>query len=358
MNYYGSSPFTFQIVALLESEAEKARSPCNNPPSFRKEFLIVFKHDLSCHIISDKIAYGDEMYINRLFEIIYILLENKTVTAGKLAEHFEVSARTIYRDVEMLSAAGIPVYMSKGKGGGISLLPGFVLSKTILTENEKTDILSSLKALSKVTPDDTNSALKKLSGLFGKANTEWVEVDFTSWNDPRSKAELFHTLKSAILDKHVMTFQYASGKGETLTRQVEPLKLCFKGQAWYLYGYCRTRQDFRFFKLRRIKNLSMTDEYFDRDCPPVVISETDDPGRKLTELTLRLSKEMAFRVYDEFEDFEQTEDGAFIVRQIMPHGDWLYQYISSFGEYCEVLEPQDIRAEVATRLKKTLENYI
>lgn len=89
------------------------------------------------------------MQINRLFEIVYILLDKKRVTSRELAERFEVSSRTIYRDIETLSAAGIPVYMSKGKGGGISLLPDFVLNKAVITDEEKEEILSSLKAVTR-----------------------------------------------------------------------------------------------------------------------------------------------------------------------------------------------------------------
>lgn len=298
------------------------------------------------------------MKINRLFEIIYILLEHERVTAGMLAERFEVSPRTIYRDVEILSSAGIPVYMSKGKGGGIALLPGFVLNKAMLTESEKTDVLSALKALSRVTPDDTDGALNKLGSLLGKTAAEWIEVDFTSWQNPKNEAELFRTLKSAILARRVVTFQYASGRGETRARQVEPMKLCFKGQAWYLSGFCRLRQDFRFYKLRRIKELTVTQDVFDRTCPETVLPEIPGQIGDMVALKLKLSGQMAFRVFDEFDAYEQTEDGGFIARVSMPPGDWVFSYITSFGEHCEVLEPPEVRAELAARLKKTLKNYI
>ena len=108
------------------------------------------------------------MQINRLFEIIYILLDKKIITSKQLAERFEVSQRTIYRDIETLSSAGIPVYMSKGKGGGISILPEFVLNKAILTDNDKMEILSSLKAVNSVnfSDEDTDTVIKKLNNLF------------------------------------------------------------------------------------------------------------------------------------------------------------------------------------------------
>ena len=296
------------------------------------------------------------MQLNRLFEIVYILLEEKTLTARKLAARFEVSIRTIYRDVEMLSGAGIPIYMSRGKGGGISLLPGFVLNKAVLTQEEKADVLSSLKALQAVDPSRTESALNKLSSLLGKADTDWIEVDFTSWYNPKKEAERFYALKNAILGKRIIVFSYTSGKGERLERRVEPYKLYFKGQAWYLYGYCLLRQDFRFFKLRRLRELTILDETFTPRVLPLM--DTGDFDEEMLTLELRISSEMAFRVYDEFDTFERLEDGSFTVSLNMPHKGWLYQYIASFGQYCEVLAPQYVREEIAKRLRLTLNNYL
>ena len=187
------------------------------------------------------------MQINRLFEIIYILLNKETVTSKELAERFEVSARTIYRDIDILSAAGIPIYTEKGRNGGISLLHDFVLNKTVLTQEERNDILSSLKAVSAVGADRTDTALKKLGAMFGGGADSWLEIDFSSWADYRKTAETFEIIKAAIINKQLIEFEYFSGSGERTEREAEPLKLCFKGGSWYLYAYCRFRNDFRFF---------------------------------------------------------------------------------------------------------------
>jgi len=297
------------------------------------------------------------MQIHRMLEIVYLLLSGKALTAGALAERFEVSARTIYRDVEALSAAGIPVYMSKGRGGGIALTPGFALGKALLTEGERADVLASLKALGGVAPGEADGALKKLGALFGSAGADWIEVDFSSWSDPNGVAEAFSLLKSAVLERRVVAFEYSSGRGETARRTVEPLKLCFKGQAWYLYGYCRDRQDTRLFKLSRMKRLARTEQAFQRDCPPRALEGNPLPQGEMVEVTLLLPREMAFRVYDEFERFELQEGGAFLVRASLPRGEGLFQYILSFGEFCEVLKPPEVRREIAERLKKTLARY-
>lgn len=298
------------------------------------------------------------MQINRLFEIVYILLDKKTITAKALAERFEVSSRTIYRDIEALSAAGIPVYMSKGKGGGISLLPDFVLNKAVITAEEKEDILSSLKAVNAVNLNKTDTALNKLSNLFGESNTDWIEVDFSAWANAQNETKTFNTMKSAIFGKRVVSFSYASAKGQQTSREVEPLKLGFKSGAWYLYGYCRARTDFRFFKLRRIRKLCVLEQNFQRKSPNQIFPEKNMFQEEYIKLKLKLSAEVAYRVYDEFDCYEQQEDGSFIAEINYPKGEWMVYYITTFGSQCEVLEPENVRNDVKAELQNTLKHYL
>ncbi|MEA5085141.1 MAG: YafY family protein [Lachnospiraceae bacterium] len=297
------------------------------------------------------------MQINRLFEIVYLLLNKESVTAGEIAKQFEVSRRTIYRDVELLSSAGIPIYMTKGKGGGIALLPDFVLNKAVLTENEKSDILSALNAMDSISLEKADTAVKKLSSLFGNADSDWVEVDFSGWTNAETEALTFAALKNAILQKVVVKFLYHSGKG-SLEREVEPLKLCFKGQGWYLYGYCRVRDDCRFFKLRRIKNLTVLTEEFKRQKPNKILDGGKVFQDDFVTITLKFSKEMAYRVYDEFLNCELLPDGSFKATLTMPRGEWVYHYLATFGEHCEILEPIDIRLQIKEKLQKTLSRYL
>jgi predicted DNA-binding transcriptional regulator YafY len=292
-----------------------------------------------------------------MLEIVTLLLGGKALTAGALAARFEVSVRTIYRDVEAISAAGIPVYMTKGRGGGIALTPGYALGKALLTEGERADVLASLKALGGVAPGESDGALKKLGALFGTAAADWIEVDFSAWSDPPGVAEAFSRIKSAILGRRVVRFQYSSGKGETALRTVEPLKLYFKGQAWYLYGFCRDRQDTRFFKLSRIRNLTEMEETFSRECPDTVPAAYPLSRGEAVEVALRLPAAQAFRVYDEFERPELLPDGSFLVRASLTRGEGLFHYILSFGEHAEVLEPPEVRSEITEKLKKILSRY-
>ena len=299
------------------------------------------------------------MQVNRLFEIIYILLDKKVVTAKELAERFEVSQRTIYRDIETLSTAGIPVYMSKGKGGGISILPEFVLNKAVLTEEEKLEILSSIKAVNAVSFNDSDieKVLKKINNILGENDTDWMEVDFSNWGNAEREKEIFNSLKSAILSKRIVSFDYMSGKGENIKREVYPLKLYFKGQSWYMYGYCKIRDDYRFFKLRRIKDLCISKETFNIKFLKNIMKKDNIYEGKFIILKMRISSKMAYRVYDEFENFQELQDGSFIVEIKYPKGQWIFNYIYSFGEECEVLEPEEIRKEVKDKIKKMLLNY-
>lgn len=298
------------------------------------------------------------MQINRLFEIIYVLINKETVTAKELAERFEVSQRTIYRDIDALSSAGIPVYMSKGRGGGISILDNFILNKTVLTEQEKADVLSAMRAVDAINFSSTDSALKKLSSLFGENNSDWIEVDFSKWYNSEKYSEVFDNIKLAILSKRVIGFTYSSGKGERTSREVEPLKLCFKGMAQYLYAYCTLRQDFRFFKISRMKDIVITDRHFDTVVTEPIFNKDNMFEEEYITLKLKISPNMAFRVYDEFDNYTVEPDGSFIIQTRFPLGDWLFPYIVSYGNACEVLEPLDVRETIKQELQKTINNYL
>lgn len=293
------------------------------------------------------------MQTSRLFRIVYILLEKKCVTAEEFAAYFEVSTRTIYRDVETLSASGIPIYMQKGKGGGISLLPDFVLNKTVLTQSEKDDIISSMQAMTHLTTGTAATALQKLGSMFGEQNTNWLEIDFSDWKNHGTEMQLFENLKTAVIHKKVVTFTYASNRQESLKRCVEPLKLCFKAQAWYLYAYCTLRQDYRFFKLKRISDLTIGDETFKRESPETVLTQNDTYyEQNLVTMHLQIAPEMAYRVYDEFDEYRMDENGFFNCELTMPEGDWLFSYLASYGDKCRILEPSDIRKKMLKKLKK------
>ena len=300
------------------------------------------------------------MQMNRQFEIIYILLGKKTVTAKELAEHFEVSQRTIYRDIDMLSLAGIPVYTEKGKGGGISLLPEFVLNKSILSEQEQNEILSALQGLSSVKTAETDQVLKKLSTVFNKNTVRWLDVDFSDWGYINGRA--FYDFKTAILEHRIAKFDYYSTFGEKTHRRIEPIQLWFKSKAWYIKGFCLMRQDIRLFKLSRVRNLSVTDEQFaERDLLAIPPNPAPESHQKPdVTLKLKIAPEMTYRVYDEFDESfaEKQLDGSFVVEVTWPEDDWVYGTILSYGEYIEVLEPEHIREIIKNKTLKAVKKYL
>jgi len=285
------------------------------------------------------------MQTSRLFEIIYILLEKKTVSAKTLAEHFGVSSRTIYRDLDVLSGAGIPIYTERGKRGGISILQNFVLNKSILNEQEQNEILYALQGLSNIKTDGTTQTLQKLSTIFNKSAADWMKVDYAGWTHEN---DFFNDFKTAIIENRVIEFNYYNTQGSKTFRRVEPLQVWFKSRAWYLKGFCLTKQGMRLYKLSRIKNLVVTDEkfiirddYFESDEG----DETDCPQIKFTKIKLRIAPERAFRVYDDFYEnmVEKQPDGSFIVIMDWVEDNWLYGFLLSYGRYVEVLEPENLR---------------
>lgn len=300
------------------------------------------------------------MQISRLFQIIYILLEKKSVTAGELAENFEVSTRTIYRDIDALSQAGIPIYASQGKGGGISLLDNFVLDKSLLSEKEQDKILTALQSLSAVQYPELDDVLLKLNSFFKKSNINWIEVDFSNWATDSKQKEVFSLLKDAILKHLVITFSYFNINGEKSNRKVEPFKLLFKDKAWYIQGYCLQKMAFRTFKVSRISDIRITgDPCIHRNSQELMTKSPGEVCNNQVTLTLKISSEGAYRVFDDFEEenITRNKDGSFTVIVSMPDGEWIYNYLFSFGTMLEVIAPQSIRKEISIRLDNMVNKY-
>jgi predicted DNA-binding transcriptional regulator YafY len=300
------------------------------------------------------------MQIGRLFQIIYILLEKKSVTAGELAEHFEVSVRTIYRDIDALSQAGIPIYASQGKGGGISLLDNFILDKSLLSEKEQDKILLALQSLSAVQYPELDDVLFKLSSLFRKSNINWIEVDFSNWGSDTKQKEVFSLLKDALLKQLAITFSYFNVCGEKSCRKVEPFKLLFKDKAWYLQGYCLQKMALRTFKISRMSDIHITEEpCIHQNSSELMAMLANEKVNEQVKLTLKISAEGAYRVYDDFaeENIIRNKDGSYTVIVSLPGGEWIYNYLFSFGTMLEVIEPQSVRKEISIRLDNMVNKY-
>lgn len=299
------------------------------------------------------IKEGELMQESRLFKIVYHLLDKGQATAPELAEALEVSVRTIYRDMDALSSAGIPIYAETGRNGGIHLMKDFVLDKAVLSKEEKQEILTALQSMN-LTKGNDSQTLQKLSAIFNLSSENWLEVDFSRWGNKKTDNEKFELLKSAIIHQKCVKITYASSYEEVSERIVEPLKLLYKSMSWYLKAYCKLKQDYRTFKLTRITSIEAQSVGFsDKEFPK---SEKDsEPTCK--KIVLRFPQEVAYRVLDEFDitQAEIQENGDVIVSAEMPEDAWLIGYLLTFGTQVDIIEPTYLKDILAEQAKKIYE---
>jgi len=294
---------------------------------------------------------------NRLFRILYYILEKEKVTANELAEKFEVSVRTIYRDIDSISSVGVPIFTTQGKGGGIKIDNEFILNKSLFDANEKEQIIAALQGLEKTDKAYKSELITKLSALFKIKNSNWIEIDFTSWGSNNTYQDLFNTLKIAIINKNIISFSYISSKAEKINRRVKPIRLLFKEQDWYLYAFCLLRNDFRYFKLSRIKDLEVLAINYEDNFENAVLKK-ELKYENIVNIKLKFDKSVAFRVYDEFKAIEEDEKGNLYVEIKIPNNYKLYNYIFSFGSNVEILEPKEIRNQFKNIIDELAKKYI
>ncbi len=294
----------------------------------------------------------------RLFEIIYLLLERGGATVKELSDKLEVSERTIRRDIDALSAAGIPVYASRGRNGGVRLMDNFVMSKSLLSPEEQDEILYALQALRATGVPADSKLLSRLSAVFKREAADWIVADFSEWGSQEIHKERFAIIRQAILECRAVSFKYYAQGGEISERIVEPVRLCFKGNSWYLQAWCLKRNAFRTFKLSRMEKLRLLDETFlPHDPPPPIDNSHGDVP--LMHLCVRFPQAAAFRVYDEFEHSAVTElpDGSILVTAEWPVGAWGVGYLLSFGSDAEVLWPPYVRRQLKLEAQKIFRLY-
>ena len=296
------------------------------------------------------------MQESRLFKIVYHLLDKGQATAPELAEKFEVSVRTIYRDIDALSGAGVPIYAEAGRNGGIHLMNDFVLDKTVLSEEEKQEILTALQSINSMNNIGNNQTLQKLSAIFNMSSENWLEVDFSRWGNNGTDNEKFELLKSAVIHQKCVKITYANSYGTISERIIKPLKMSYKSMSWYLKAYCTEKQDYRIFKLTRIINFEVLTEVFCKSPFP----ELDDTLEQCyNTIVLRFPKNMSYRVYDEFDKtmVSKKENGDLIVSAQMPEDEWLIGYLLSFGTQVDIIEPAYLKDIVAEQAQKIYEKY-
>ncbi len=304
---------------------------------------------------------SDDMQIDRLIQIVFLLLRHENITAKQLAKELCVSTRTIYRDINILSVAGIPITSQKGFGGGLSLLQGFSLDKSYFTQEEQNNIVQALQILKSSNYPDADKSLNKVAGLFShNLQSEWLEIDFSYWGSPEKERNNITALERAIINKYVITFTYFNAELTVTHQTVEPLKLVFKSHSWYLVAYSENKKDIRTFKMSRIRELQITNQLFDRELPkdfsitPVYKEEYNTPV-----FILHFSEKIAYKVYDEFQEkyIKKLDDGTLEVTFRYQLSDWTFLYLLSFGEYVEIIEPVEARNILKEKAKKIFSMY-
>ncbi|MCR5612351.1 YafY family protein [Treponema sp.] len=299
------------------------------------------------------------MQIDQLFEFVYILIDKKQVTAKEMSKRFGVSTRTIYRWIEALSVSGVPVYSMKGRSGGIAISENYALDKTVLSEEERLEIVSSLKAFESLS--GTKSAEEKLSRLV-KTDSDWLEVDFSPWSpEGQSVRQLFGTLRDSILKKKQITFDYFNTEGKAEHRTVYPWKLIYKGQAWYLRAWCTTKKAERFFKLSRMLNVKQTGRIANVTIKnaqskksPAVIKEPS-----LIKIKAKISSSKAFYLLDSFacSETKTNKDKSLTVTFTAPDAPWLVGTLVSFGKDLKIISPSGIKDKVLEMANDITELY-
>lgn len=300
------------------------------------------------------------MKIDRLIGILAILLQQEKVTAPFLAEKFEVSRRTINRDIESLCKAGVPLVTTQGQNGGIAIMDGYRIDRTLMTSSDMQAILAGLKSLDSVAGTNRYQQLMEKLSVGGSsmlpANNHIV-IDLASWYKT-TLAPKIELIQAAIERREVISFRYYAPKGES-KRRLEPYLLVFQWASWYVWGYCLHKSEYRLFKLNRIPELKMTGETFAaREVPEFQVKQQWRYPPEI-EVEALFDPETKWRLIEEFgiDSFEELADGKLLFRFAFMDKENIFSWISSFGNHVELLSPASLREEFLELTKEIIKKY-
>lgn len=301
------------------------------------------------------------MKVDRLVSIIMILLDKERIGAQELADIFEVSPRTIYRDIESINMAGIPVRSISGVGGGFEIMQNYKIDRKVFSTADLSVILMGLSSLSNmIRGDELVNALAKVKSFVPtdrakdidlKANQ--IHVDLSPWMGNSNIQPYLEIIKTALQESKLLNFEYADRFGNKTARTAEPYQLVLKKSHWYWQGYCNKRNDYRLFKLSRISKLQMQEETFTpRDYQKPILDFSEILETMQTKIKIRIHKSIMDRVleYCSYEDFSTDGNEQYIVSFPFIENDYYYNILISFGDKCECIEPLHIRTEMKRRI--------
>lgn len=304
---------------------------------------------------------GEQMKVDRLVSIIMILLDKKRIGAQELADMFEVSPRTIYRDIDAINMAGIPVRGASGVGGGFEIMQEYKVDKKVFSTADLSALLMGLTSLSNmIRGEELVHALAKVKSFIPADRAKDIElkvnqicIDLSPWTGNSSIQPYFEMIKEALQENRLLTFEYIAHHGNKGARTVEPYQLVLKNSHWYLQGYCHKRNDYRLFRLSRMSNLQMQEETFTaRDYQKPILDFAEFLETMQTKIKIRIHKSIMDRVLDycTYEDFFTDDDEYYLVNFPFIENEYHYDILLSFGNKCECLEPAHIRAEMRRRI--------
>ncbi len=289
------------------------------------------------------------MKIDRLIGILAVLLQKETVTAPYLAERFEVSRRTINRDIENLCKAGIPIVTRQGVNGGISIMEDYAINRSVFTNSEMQDILAGLRSLDSVNGTNRYGQLMEKLSVGSSdfvSGSQFMLIDLSSWYKD-SLAPKIELIRTAIENGRELTFCYFSAKGES-KRNVEPYYLIFRWSSWYVWGWCKGSGDFRLFKLNRMEGLQVSDTFFPKRqvSMPDLRNERIFPGG--IKVKALFDADCKWRLVEEFgmDCFVEQPDGKLLFHADYTHEENLISWLLTFGDKAELIEPKDLRLKL------------
>ena len=308
------------------------------------------------------------MKIDRLVSIIMILLDKKRIGAKELSETFEVSLRTVYRDLETINLAGIPIRSTPGVGGGFEIMPEYKLDNKVFTAADLAAILTGLSGVSDmIRGEELINAIAKVKSFIPAEREKditlrasQIHIDLSPWVGNRNANVYLDTVKLALQENRLLSFDYFDRYGHKTARTAEPYQLVLKGSHWYWQGFCLERNDFRLFRVSRMSNPRALEARFAPRAyqkPQLDIQEIVD--RRLKGIRIRIHASIMDRVLDfcGFECFTPDGEEHYLVSFPFIENDFYYGILLSFGPSCECLEPAHVRLETRRKLLEMLSRY-
>lgn len=303
------------------------------------------------------------MKVDRLVSIIMILLDKERIGAQELADMFEVSRRTIYRDIDAINMAGIPVRATSGVGGGFEIMEKYKVDNKVFSTDDLSALLMGLSSLSgMMRGDELKHALAKVKSFIPadkvkdiELKVNQIQIDLSPWMGNRSVTLYLEIIKTALQESRLISFAYADRHGTKTIRTVEPYQLVLKSSHWYFQGYCLTREDYRLFKLSRISDLQMKEKTFiPRDYESPVLEFDDVLETMQTNIKIRIHRSVMDIVLDycEYDQFTPDGDEHYIVEFPFIENDYYYNVLFALGDKCECLAPQHVREEMKRRIQR------